>query len=461
MMFGKSYWYRVSSMIGCVLVCSLLALSHYAFAERKIDKEKMDRYLTTLAENNKATLGVVVVDKGKVTYSHQTSTPSQLKTEQSDIVKKYKAGSITKTFTSTLIFQLIEQGEIELSTPLSTFYPEFEYADDITIGHMLSHRSGLYNYTNAKNFIAYFNTYQTKEQMLQRVASYPVVFTPNKKHEYSNTNYLLLGYIIEDVTGKSYGEVVKENIIDRVGLKNTEYCASETSCGQELESFFFSGNQWFKSPSWSMSVASAAGAIISTPYDLTKFIRALFNGELVSEDSLKQMKGTSNLSSKGLFRLPLYSKYSYGHRGLIESFNSDLSYFESDDLAVAINVDALNYNFNDITIGILSIYYGIPFTLPNFERQPITVVVDNLKGYEGSYTSPDFDLDINLSVINGILMLQATGQEAIPLEAYSEHEFEFKPAGILCKFGMTASGDIDYSKFALHQGNLTFAYQRQ
>lgn len=210
-----------------------------------------------------------------------------------------------------------------------------------------------------------------------------------------------------------------------------------------------------------MSVASAAGAIISTPYDLTTFIRALFNGELVSEDSLKQMKGTSNLSSKGLFRLPLYSKYSYGHRGLIESFNSDVSYFESDDLAVAINVDALNYNFNDITTGILSIYYGMPFTLPDFEREPMTVAVDNLKGYEGSYTSPDFDLDINLSVKNGILMLQATGQEAIPLEAYSEHEFEFKPAGILCKFGMTASGDIDYSKFALHQGSLTFAYQRQ
>lgn len=461
MLVGNKLHYRFMIICMFLVACVLSVFSYLAFADSNFNKGKMDRYLNSLAANDKAALGVVLIDKGKEVYSYQTAIPSSLKKEQPNFDKKYKAGSITKTFTSTLIFQLIEQGKIELSTPLSTFYPEFDNAGDITIWHMLSHRSGLYNYTNATEFITYFNTYQTKEAMLHRIASYPVAFPPNKKHEYSNTNYLLLGYIIEDVTGKSYGEVVKENIIDRVGLENTEYCASEISCGQDLESFYFSSNQWFKSPSWSMSVASAAGAIISTPYDLTTFIRALFNGELVSEDSLKQMKGTSNLSSKGLFRLPLYSKYSYGHRGLIESFNSDVSYFESDDLAVAINVDALNYNFNDITTGILSIYYGMPFTLPDFERKPMTVAVDNLKGYEGSYTSPDFDLDINLSVKNGVLMLRATGQEAIPLEAYSEHEFEFKPAGILCKFGMTASGDIDYSKFALHQGNLTFAYQRQ
>lgn len=137
-----------------------------------------------------------------------------------------------------MIFQLIEQGKIKLSTPLSDFYPELENADEITIEHMLSHRSGLFNYTNATEFITYFNTYQTKEEMLQRLDSYPAVFSPNKKHEYSNTNYLLLGYIIEDVTGKSYEQVVKKNIFDRIGLSNTEYCVRNIGCGKELSSYY-------------------------------------------------------------------------------------------------------------------------------------------------------------------------------------------------------------------------------
>ncbi|MGR5129887.1 serine hydrolase domain-containing protein [Photobacterium swingsii] len=442
------------------LVVAVLFTSSFAVAERNFDKAKMDQYLQSLVEHNKATLSVVFTEKGKVTYRKQTALPAEAVTAFKGN-QQYKAGSITKTFTSVLMFQQIEQGKLTLSTPLSDFYPNIKNAEKITIAQLLSHRSGIFNYTNAPEFNTYFTQYQDKGEMLARIASYESVFEPDTSYEYSNSNYALLGYILEDVTGKSYTDLVQDNIIKPLNLKETRYCVEKASCADELKSFYFYQNHWNLMPQWSMSVANSAGAVISTPYDLTRFIRALFHGELISSQSLVMMKGITNTTSKGLFKTPFYARSSYGHRGKIESFLSDVSYFEADDVAVSVTVDALNYNFNDIIIAVLSIYYDRPFELPDFDRKPIALDVAQLQKYEGTFTTPNVDVAIKVFVQDGVLMMQAAGQAPLPAEPYSLHEFEYKPAGILCKFAKSKDGAVDYTQFTLHQVDWVLPYSKQ
>ncbi|MGR5152446.1 serine hydrolase domain-containing protein [Photobacterium swingsii] len=459
----------LADKLQCVLMgnCKILGLAllillmpSLAFSAATFDKDKMDRYLESLAVHNKATLSVVLAEKGEVIYSKQTLLPNEF-AKFTDDEKLYKAGSITKTFTAVLVFQQIEQGKLTLATPLSDFYPQIPNASKITIGQMLSHRSGIFNYTNDPAFNDYFTQYQVKKKMLEKIASFSPTFDPDSSYEYSNSNYVLLGYILEDVTGKSYTQLVQEHIINKLGLTQTVYCAEKRGCGKEQQSFYFYDSDWHLATQWSMSVANSAGAVLSTPYDLTRFMRALFKGELVSNHSLALMKGITNTTSKGLFKLPFYNKYSYGHRGLIEGFQSDMSYFESDDFAFSINIDALNYNFNDITVAILNIYYNRPFELPDFDRKPITLDTNQLKKYQGNFSAPNSNLDIKVFVQGQSLMVQATGQEPLAVESFSLHEFEYKPAGILCKFAKTVDGGVNYTKFTLYQGNWILNYQKR
>ena len=124
-------------------------------------------------------------------------------------------------------------------------------------------------------------------------------------------------------------------------------------------------------------------------------------------------------------------------------------------------MDALNHNFNDILVAVLSIYFDRPFELPDFDRKPISLAIAQLKKYEGTFTTPSVDVEIKVFVQDGMLMMQAAGQAPLPAEPYSLYEFEYKPAGILCKFAKTKDGAVDYTQFTLHQVDWILPYSKQ
>ena len=172
--------------------------------------------------------------------------------------------------------------------------------------------------------------------------------------------------------------------------------------------------------------------MMSTPGDLTEFIRALFQGKIIKKQSLDEMKTLDFGYGKGIFQFPFGERQFYGHTGGIESFSSSVAYYPTEEMSIAMIVNGENYDMNDITIGILSIYYKLPYQFPNLK----TVTVDEsiLKSYEGTYGSPQIPLKISIKNNDGTLMAQATGQGAFPLNPVSETEFTFNPAGITIKF---------------------------
>ncbi len=445
-------------------------------AERQFDKQKMDNLLSLLSQNNKAILSIEIVEKGKQTYQNQTGFAFYDPTGQkvkADAQTQYRVGSITKIFTATLIMQLIEQGKLSLTTPLSVFYSEIKNAQEITIDHMLMHRSGLFNYTADAGFREYASKPQSQAQMIMRFSGFEPEFKPGKKYSYSNTNYMLLGYIIEEIAGESYQAVLQKNIIDKLDIKNTHLGSAIDTDKNQAQSFYFSRGDWQVENQWHMSTAVAAGAISSSPHDLNIFINALMSGKLLGKNSLKKMLSNDYAYGRGIAKYPFYGRYSHGHYGLINGFNSALAYFPEDDMSLAVSANGLTLNFNDdIVVAVLNIYYDRPYTLPDFNYQSVELDEKQLELFVGDYQyqstrNPDFKIDSSLFIRNGLLFARIPdihnndGKTLdISFVATSESTFFNASEGIQLNFDKTWYGSLNPDRCKVTHNGVDYDFQK-
>lgn len=414
------------------LFAFLLAVPTFAQQHEGAKFRKIDSLLTYLYANNKFMGSIAIQEKGEIVFEKAYGYAEVEAKTAATPKTKYKIGSITKMFTSAIVFQLIEEKSLTLDTKLSEFFPKIKNADKITIGDMLNHKSGIYNYTDNPDFETYNTKLQNRKDMLNRLESYPAAFEPGTKAEYSSSNYLLLGYIIQDITKKPYKDNVMSRIVTKAGLKNTYYFSKINPKKNEAFSYAFKDRKWTRTEEWSESSAGAAGALQSTPADLTKFAKALFDGKLIKKESLAQMTAIDMGFGKGVFAYPFIERKFFGHNGGIESFSSVLGYYPKDDLGISVLMNGDDVNTNDLMIGILSCYYKLPYIFPNFKSAKIDESV--LKKYEGFYTNPSLPFKVDIKLVNGVLTAHATDQGSFPLNPLSETEFNFDPAGITIIF---------------------------
>jgi D-alanyl-D-alanine carboxypeptidase len=430
-------------------------------AQDKFDKKKLDNYFSQLEENNKAMCGVAITKDGKLVYDNYIGFSSVENKIKNSELTKFRIGSITKVFTAVMVFQLIEEGKLSLKTKLSEFYPGIPNSKKITISDMLSHRSGIHNFTSDEAYQQYMTSKKTKEEMLEIISKSKPDFQPGSKTEYSNSNYVLLGYIIEKITNSTYKQELKKRITSKLNLADTYYGGKIDTKANEAASYKFQDGKWILQPETDMSIPHGAGAIVSTPKDLCVFIAALFNNKLVSEKSLKQMKEIKDGLGKGLIQFNFGDKIAYGHNGGIDGFVSILGYFPDEKIAASLIANGVDCSLNDIAIGVLSIYFNVPFNIPDFTAREIKLDVKELKNYEGLFSSKKIPLKITLSVKDDQLYGQATGQQSFPLTPFSKTEFRFEMAGIVIEFAKDNEGKVDYSSFTLKQGGGEFPYTRE
>ncbi len=336
---------------------------------QSFNKPKLDSLFNILSETNKAMGSVALSKNGKIIYSRAIgySLISDKENVLATTNTKYRIGSITKMFTAVMIFQLLEEGKIKLETTLNNYFPKIPNADKISISNLLNHRSGLYNFTNDSLFGTRFEQSITEDEMLNTISKFKVDFQPNEKAAYSNTNYVLLGYILERICKKPYKDILQERIASKIGLTNTYYGGKTNPKYSESYSYNFENGKWKQHWETDMSIPGGAGAIVSTPTDLTKFMDALFSQKLISEKSLTLMKTITDGYGMGIFQMPFYEKKTYGFSGQIDGFSSMLSYFPEDNLSVAyISNGEVSPMMNDILIGVLLIYFNKKYSIPKF-----------------------------------------------------------------------------------------------
>lgn len=279
-----------------------------------------------------------------------------------NINTQFRIGSITKTFTATLIMLTVEEGMLTLDTRLSTFFPQFPAADTITIDHLLTHSSGLHNFTNDLLYLSYIDSAMTHEEMLAIMSKPALDFLPGEKHEYSNTNYVVLGYILELVHGKTYGQLLQERIAKPLQLFRTEYGDDIEPLSNEATSWIWKNDQWEVPgiPTTDMSIPHGAGGIVSTATDLTTFLRGLWQSDLVDSTSLALMITLDEGYGRGLFKYPYHDKVAWGHNGGIDAFMSHASYFPASDISIAVTLNGTQMPLNKLLLIILDTLFQNP-----------------------------------------------------------------------------------------------------
>jgi D-alanyl-D-alanine carboxypeptidase len=245
--------------------------------------------------------------------------------------------SVTKTFTAAVVLQLVEEGELSLEDPLATWFADFPNGDSITIRHLLNHTAGIYNYTDSRDFNADLDAQPDRIWAPQELVDYALaeapLFAPGQGWYYCNTGFILLGMIIERVTGNSIAVEIRTRLLEPLKLTHTFFDGLEEVHGEMAHEYALNGEDltYRYHPSWGW----AAGAMVSDTGDLLTWIQALFNGEVFSRELVNEMMDPTEAIGDSSYGLGLWIKQTdsggtiWGHDGHGLGSQVEL-YFEPD-----------------------------------------------------------------------------------------------------------------------------------
>jgi CubicO group peptidase (beta-lactamase class C family) len=339
---------------------------------QELNTIKLDELFNSLEKRDEAMGSIVISKKGKILYqrtignrfvSNDTTIPADIKTN-------YRIWSITKTYTATMILQMIEEGKLSLKTTLNKFFPLIPNAETITIQDMLNHKSGIHDFTqndSNKDWDTNINEPMTKEFMASNIAQYLPDFQPNQGFRYSNSNYLLLGYIIEKVDENLYETSLTNRITSKIGMTNT-YFGVEALDSIENKALSYRFNKHWETVDegeFSGLIPAGAGGIVSTTSDMALFIEALFNGQLISKRSLNEMiPKKDEFYGFGMMQTSFQETINgYGHTGGSIASESSLFYYPKDSLTIAYATNGIVIKKENILNNVLKIYYNKPFAV--------------------------------------------------------------------------------------------------
>ena len=412
----------------------------------------LDSLFQILDENNRFMGSLSISENGKIIYSKTIGKVDLASGKSSDNLTKYRIGSISKMFTACLIFQAIEENKLSLKQNINRFFPKITGAKEISIGNLLNHRSGIHNYTNDTSYFNYYTASKSQKEMLEIIQASGSDFKSNSKAEYSNSNYILLSFILEKIYKKSYEELLDIKIIQPQGLKNTYFGKKLELAKNECASYRFSG-KWELEKETNSSVSLGAGGIVSTTEDLLFFISNLFAGKIINTASLEQMTKLEDGYGMGIFPVPFYDKKGFGHTGGIDGFSSFLYTFPVEKISIALTSNGSRFNNNDIGIAALSACFNLPLQLPSFSALELSA--EDLDKYLGSYANPEIPIKISITKDSLSLIAQATGQPSFTLETIGKDSFEFSPAGVEIQF------IPEKNLLILKQGGGEFSFKRE
>jgi CubicO group peptidase (beta-lactamase class C family) len=446
------------------LVCTLAAgLASAQGAGDANIPARLDQIARSYTPNNAFMGAVLVVDGDKVLLDKGYGMASLEWGIANTPETKFRLGSITKQFTATLVLFLQQDGKLKVDDPVSKYLPDTPKAwEKITIANLLGHTSGIPNFTSLKDFGTWSQSPRTSADILAFFRDKPLDFEPGSKFAYSNSNYEVLGAIIEKVSGRTYGNLLRERIFDPLGMKDSGLDKDELILPKRAEGYRPDKDGLVVARSESMSVPWSAGSIYSTTGDLLKWEHGLFGGKVLSADSLKAM----TTPGKGDYGFGVGIHETAGnkvvaHGGGIEGFNTNLIYVPEKRIAVVVLANVNGGAPGEMGDQLLQTTLGIPVTLAS-ERKAVPITKEELAKFVGVYElSPTFSIAI--AVGNDGLTTQGTGQTALPniyLGVKDGHpRFFAVPANAEIEFIPAADGSI--ASLILHQGGQNIPAKRK
>ena len=388
--------------------------------------------------------GKIILEKGYGFKNKKENLPNTANTI-------YQIGSITKQFTSAIILQLVASKKMTLQDKLSKYIPGYPRGDSITVEELLTHTSGIYNYTNDGDFMRDKSEHPIARDSLLALFEYNTLdFSPGTKWSYSNSGYILLGMIIEKVTGKSYFRVVREKIFEPLGMSHSGFDFTHLKTPDKATGY--AGDLRAPVGIVDSSVSFAAGAIYTTVGDLYKWDRALYTNQVVDQ-ALLQKAFTVYQSNYGYgwMIIDSYGKKTVQHGGGITGFASYILRVPGDQICIILLTNVASDAPSKIAGEINGLFNG-KTVVPPAERKEILVDTQTLKTYVGEYELvPTFHIFITFE--NGHLQARATGQGENALYAEKVNYFFLKAVDAQVEFIAGADGKTDH--LVLYQNGQT------
>jgi CubicO group peptidase (beta-lactamase class C family) len=373
---------------------------------------------------------------------------------------KFRIGSITKQFIASAILKMQEEGKLSVEDRLSKYIPGFPRGDEVTIRHLLTHTSGIHSYTNRPGFLKYVTMPITPEALVDTIKSFPYDFNPGDRYLYNNSGFFLLGFIIEKISGMSLAGYLKENLFKPLGMNSTGVYTTTRLLDNEAYGYDRDSVNIVKALNWDMTWAGGAGSLYSTAQDLYIWNEAVFNGKVLSAESMKAaftpaVLNNGEKTDYGFgWSLSDYrgSKF-ISHGGTLHGFQSHIARQPEEKTTVVVLCNStqppagINPSSNAYTLAEFVLWKDM--AKQSTLTSDIQVDEKILASYTGRYDYGQGAI-LKVTLEGKQLYAQMTGQPNFPIFPASDSEFNWKVVEASIKFVTDETGKVTH---AIHHQN--------
>jgi CubicO group peptidase (beta-lactamase class C family) len=411
---------------------SLVLLIYSVLNTQAQETEKhIDALIGKAVQLNRFNGSVLVSRKGHVVYEKAFGYQNADKKVPNTSNTIYQIGSTTKEFTAALILKLAEQHKLDIEDKLSKYFPDYKYADQINIRQLLTHTSGIYEFLRDPEVAKGSAEPKSKEKLLTYFMDKPLDFTPGSQFSYSNSGYVLLGLIIEQVTGKSYQTVVRESILKPLKMNHTGFDFLHLKSPDKAMGYSkYNQKTKVEAIPWDSTATFSAGSMYSTVSDLQRWNEGLVKYKVLSKSSLEKAT-TPYLSGYGLgcWIDTLNNKKIVSHGGNIFGFTSYFGGIQDEDVCVILLTNIFSNQIETLGQSIFAILDDKPYAY--FDE--LDLHAEELEKYVGEYEiNPDYHINISLS--DKQLFMSRNGEAASGIFPYKPDTFFEKDDDIRVAF---------------------------
>ncbi len=434
---------KAASITGVLLaVLILLSSASSCIADQEL-KEKVDAYLRPLMDEDLISGSVLIARGGQILVAQGYGPANREYDIPNTPDTRFRLGSISKQFTAAAVMLLVERGLLSVDDPISRFYPDYPGGDVITLQHLLTHTSGIPNFTTADTGLGIYLYPHKIDDVIDTFKDMPLQFKPGEKWAYTNSGYVLLAGVVEKATGIPFTDFLQDNIFSPLGMTGTGQDSYTSIIKNRADGYVSFGFDVNRVDYRDIPTMTGAGSLYSTPMDLYLWDQALYTDKLLSKASRDKMF------------TPVTSNYGYGwfiedrgghkaisHRGEISGFIGSIDRYP-DDSVVVIALFNFESTFARAAIrGLNDIALGRE-PKPLLAGEPVSVDPAVLTTYAGTYRFDERDTLQVTSEGDKLYVLGITAKSRVPAVPQSSNLFFVRGLNALVKFEPPAEGRVD------------------
>lgn len=406
----------------CLFFINGLAIN--TFAQNK--EKSFDKILTDFFTDSNGPGGTALIVKdGKTIYKKAFGKANLELDVPMQTNHIFRIGSITKQFTACAILKLAEEGKLSIQDDFTKYVEDYPtHGHTITIEHLLTHTSGIKSYTDLKKWdLEAHKKDFTPEEMIDYFKNEPMDFTPGTAFRYNNSAYFLLGYIIEQVSGKTYAEYINDTFFEPLGMKNSSYGSSKRIVKNRAAGYQ-KGETYQNADFLSMTQPYGAGSLLSNVEDLSIWYQAVNSGKVISKSNLqkahtnfKLKNGKPTIYGYGWFLGNVQGSNMYEHGGGIHGYLTASIFLPEEEVFVAVFSNCTCNGPGDTALKLAATAIDKPYSW-----KKIKVADKELANYQGVYES-DENGTVTLSFDKGQLYYMQSGGEKTEIYPFAKDKF--------------------------------------